>query len=253
MSKLKAVFFDMDGVIIDTEKDGHRVAFNQTFAEFGLSFQWDADHYCQLLRISGGKERMLHDFKTRGIPRSENDTLDELIIKLHKRKTEIFISLIESGNLPLRPGVRRFMKEANEKGLILGVCTTANERSAAAVTDQVLADVKFDFVLAGDQVKKKKPDPEIYLLALEKAGLPADACLVVEDSRVGVTAAKSAGLHVIATTNQYTEREDLSMADIIVSCLGDDEGEKAVVKSARKMSLPGGTVTVAQLIEYFSN
>ncbi|RPH49621.1 MAG: HAD family hydrolase [Desulfobacteraceae bacterium] len=253
MSALKAIFFDMDGVIIDTEKDGHRVAFNQTFIEFGFSFQWSVGYYHELLQISGGKERMRHDFRTRGIPELKSDQLDELIIKIHKRKTEIFISLIESGKLPLRPGIYRFMKEAMKKEMILGVCTTANERSASAVTKGVLADIAFDFVLAGDMVKKKKPDPEIYLMSLEKTGLPAESCIVVEDSRNGVTAAKSAGLNVIATTNQYTENEDLGMADIIVSCLGDYDGEKAVVKKAGKMPLPGGVVTVSQLIEYFSN
>ena len=253
MAEIKALFFDMDGVIIDTEKDGHRVAFNQTFQEFGFDFQWSIDHYHELLQISGGKERMRHDFQQRSIPDVRPEPLDELIIKLHKRKTEIFISLIESGKLPLRPGIHRFMTEAMEKGIRLGVCTTANERSAAAVTRGVLSNIRFDFVLAGDMVKKKKPDPEIYLTALSKSGLPKDACLVVEDSMNGVAAAKSAGLAVIATTNQYTEKEDLSAADIIVSCLGDPDGEKALVKKADRKPLTNDVITIADLLDYFKD
>lgn len=252
MSTLKAIFFDMDGVIIDTERDGHRVAFNQTFKEFGYPFEWSVGHYGELIKISGGKERMQHDFKSRGISDLESDTTGELIQKLHKRKTDIFISLIESGKLPLRPGVHRFMKEARDAGLLLGVCTTANERAAGAITRGMLSDIDFAFVLAGDRVSKKKPDPEIYLLALEMSGLPAENCLVVEDSRNGIVAAKKAGLPVLVTTNQYTENEDLSQADIIVSCLGDPEGEKAVLKKAGKNFPDTGVVSIHQVMKYFS-
>lgn len=252
MSKLKAIFFDMDGVIIDTERDGHRVAFNQTFKEFGYPFQWGVEHYGELIKISGGKERMRHDFVSRKMDGFGPGQSDKLIQELHKRKTDIFISLIESGKLPLRPGIHRFMKEAMNEGLIIGVCTTANERAATAIAKGLLADIDFAFVFAGDVVRKKKPDPEIYLLALEKAGLPAGNCLVVEDSQNGVLAAKKAGLSVMVTTNQYTENEDLSQADIIVSCLGDLNHKKAELKKASKYFTDTGEVTVDHIIEYFS-
>ena len=252
MSKLKAIFFDMDGVIIDTERDGHRVAFNQTFKEFGYPFEWGVEHYGELIKISGGKERMRHDFVSRKMDGFGPGQSDKLIQELHKRKTDIFISLIESGKLPLRPGIHRFMKEAMNEGLIIGVCTTANERAATAITKGLLADIDFAFVFAGDVVSKKKPDPEIYLLALEKAGLPADNSLVVEDSQNGVLAAKKAGLSVLVTTNQYTENEDLSLADIIVSCLGDLNHKKAELKKASKYFPDTGEVTIANIIEYFS-
>jgi HAD superfamily hydrolase (TIGR01509 family) len=252
MPILKAIFFDMDGVIIDTERDGHRVAFNQTFKEFGYSFQWGVEHYGELIKISGGKERMRHDFMSRGMNGFEPGQSNDLIQELHKRKTDIFISLIESGKLPLRPGIHRFMKEAVSEGLILGVCTTANERAATAITKGLLADIEFAFVFAGDMVHKKKPDPEIYLLAIEKTKLSAENCLVVEDSRNGILAAKRAGISVLATTNQYTENEDLSQADIIVSCLGDLNGEKAELKKADKYFPDSREVTVAHIMEYFS-
>ena len=255
MGDLKAIFFDQDGVIIDTEKDGHRVAFNETFIKFGYNFQWDVDCYQELLQISGGKERMRHYFHEEGLfTELPENKADDFIKDLHKKKTEIFISLIEAGKLPLRTGIRRVMKEAMEKGVRLGVCTTANERSANAIARGILQDIEFEFVLAGDVVSKKKPDPEIYLLALERSGLRPEECVVIEDSRNGILAAKAADLYVVATTNVYTENEDLSDADIIVSSLGDPGGEKGVLKKGDNSKLEfDGVLHVDQLIEYFSN
>jgi len=253
MAKVKALIFDQDGVIIDTERDGHRVAFNQTFQEFGYDFQWDVEKYHELLQVSGGKERMRHYLHTEGFgvevkPEEE----DALIKKMHKRKTAIFIELIESGKLPLRPGVKRLMQEAMDAGLTLGVCTTSNERAAHAVAYNILKDIKFDFVLAGDVVSKKKPDPEIYNLALQKTGLKPEECIVIEDSRNGVLAARAAGMNIVATTNVYTESEDLSEADIIVTCLGDPDGEKGELRQGGEGFDYDGVLRLDQLIEYFS-
>ena len=253
MSEIKAIFFDQDGVIIDTEKDGHRVAFNETFKEFGYGFEWDVDKYHELLRISGGKERMRQYFQEEGLFSDLTpDELTELIINLHKRKTEIFVRLIESGTLPLRTGVKRLMQEALDRGLIIGVCTTANERSARAIAQGMLGDIRFEFVLAGDVVKKKKPDPEIYLLALERTGLNPEACIVIEDSRNGVIAANRAGMKIVTTTNIYTENEDLSESDIIVTSLGDPDGEKGILKKGDEKLEFDGVITVDQLVRYFS-
>lgn len=254
MSKIKAIFFDQDGVVIDTEKDGHRVAFNETFKEFGYEFQWNVEKYHELLQISGGKERMRHYFQTEGVFSDLNkNEEDELIKKLHKTKTEIFIKLIESGKLPLRPGIKRLMKEAMGIGIILGICTTANERAANSIAMGMLKEINFEFVLAGDVVSRKKPDPEIYLLALDKTGLKPEECIVVEDSRNGVLAAKEAGMHIIATTNIYTEREDLNDAGIIVTCLGDPDGEKGLLKKGLEKQEFDGIIHADQLVQYFSS
>jgi HAD superfamily hydrolase (TIGR01509 family) len=252
MAAIKAIFFDQDGVIIDTEKDGHRVAFNEMFTEFGYDFQWDVDKYHELLQISGGKERMRHYFREEGLfsDLAEEEEA-EFLLKLHKRKTEIFVNLIERGKLPLRTGVKRLMTEAVENGLIIGVCTTANERSANAIAKGMLHDIKFEFVLAGDIVSKKKPDPEIYLLALERTGLKPEECIVIEDSRNGVLAAKDAGMWIVATTNIYTENEDLSDADIVVTSLGDPKGEKGALKKGDEGLGYDGVLKVDQLIKYF--
>lgn len=248
---IKAVLFDQDGVIIDTEKDGHRVAFNETFKEMGFDVEWDEEYYHELLQVGGGKERMKHHLHTHGFgkeikPEEEAD----LIKEMHRIKTDKFIHLIESGKLPLRPGAHRFMQEVMSEGLTLGVCTTSNERAAHAIAYNILKDIKFDLILAGDVVSHKKPDPEIYLLALSKTGLKPDECLVIEDSSNGVKAAKAAGMYVIATTNHYTEQEDLDDADVIASCLGDPGGEKGRLK---KGSIPNydGVLHVKQLVDYF--
>ncbi len=247
MAAIKAVFFDQDGVIIDTECDGHRVAFNQTFQDFGFDFEWSVDFYHEMLQVAGGKERMKHYFQQKGISIS-----DELIKKMHKHKTDIFIELIESGKLPLRSGVKRLMKEINDAGLILGICTTSTERAARAVVRTMLSDVKFDFVLAGDVVKMKKPDPEIYQLALQKSGLQPHECLVIEDSRQGVLAAHAAGIRVVATTNPYTKNEDLSGAEIIVTALGDEGGEKGKLKKGWEGMAYDGNLRLDQLVAFFT-
>jgi len=121
------------------------------------------------------------------------------------------------------------------------------------VAYKILKDIEFDFVIAGDVVGKKKPDPEIYNLALEKTGLKPEECIGIEDSRNGVLAAEAAGMHIVATTNFYTEREDLSQADIIVTCLGDPDSEKGVLKAGGEGLDYDGVLHADQLIKYFSS
>jgi len=227
MTLPQALFFDMDGVIIDTEKDGHRVAFNRAFKEFGYDVSWDVEEYGKLLRISGGKERMRHYFATTGFGRDIGpETIDHTIRLLHKRKTEIFVDLIQSGSLTLRPGIHRLMREANDYDIPVCICTTANQKAAQAVTDQSLGDINFAHILAGDIVGKKKPAPDIYLLALEKTGANPQKCVVVEDSRNGMLAGYAAGMKVVVTTSIYTSQEDFTEASLVVSCLGDPGGER---------------------------
>jgi HAD superfamily hydrolase (TIGR01509 family) len=177
--------------------------------------------------------------------------LDELIKQMHKAKTQKFIELIESGQLPLRPGIHRFMHEANLAGLVIGICTTSDVNAANAIAYKILSDIKLDFVLAGDMVTKKKPDPEIYNLALKDCDLLPEECIVIEDSHNGLQAAKNAGLRVIATTNPYTEKEDLHEADLILTCLGDPDGEKATLVAGKLDSEFDGVLHVSQLQKKF--
>jgi len=222
-AKLKALIFDCDGVLAETERDGHRVAFNQAFAEKGFGIEWDGNLYKELLKIGGGKERMTHFFDRTSWPCGAGDR-DALIRELHERKTALYTRIIESGQLPLRPGVARLVDEAIAAGVRLAVCSTSNERSVNAVVERLLGPqrkAKFNVILAGDIVSKKKPDPEIYTLVLDRLHLEPVECVVVEDNRNGLLAAKGAGMHCVVTTNGYTEDEDFTEADLVVSELGD--------------------------------
>ncbi len=220
---MKALIFDCDGVLVDTERDGHRIAFNRAFRHFGLNVEWSVDQYGELLKISGGKERMRYFFEENGWP--ENATGHDAYLKdLHKVKTDLFMQIIESGELPLRSGVARLIDEAIEAGLKLAICSTSNERSVNLIATKMLERSRFEKfgqILAGDVVSRKKPDPEIYNMVKERLGLRGEDCLVVEDSRNGLLAVKNAGMRCLVTISAYTREEDFTEADLVVEELGD--------------------------------
>jgi HAD superfamily hydrolase (TIGR01509 family) len=235
---MKALIFDCDGVLVDTERDGHRAAFNQAFAAFGLDIEWDVALYGELLQVAGGKERMRHFFEKNGWPEAAGSDRDAFLAELHKRKTALFTDLIASGKLPLRPGVLRIVDEAVAESIRLGVCTTSNPKSVSGVLDLMGADrkSKFEFVLAGDIVSRKKPDPEIYELAKRSLGLPASDCVVIEDSRNGLLAALGAGLPCFITTSTYTVDEDFSGAIGVAPELGDPPQATVTLRDLRNIS-----------------
>ncbi len=241
---LKAVLFDLDGVIIDTERHGHRVAFNDAFIRLGYpDVVWDEELYHQLLQVGGGKERIRHYFEQHYAGQNPPADVAAFAAEAHRCKTSLFVERLP--RLPLRPGVRRFMSEVRDSGVPIGICTTSNERVAATVRDVILPDIPFTIVIAGDMVTRKKPDPEIYTMALRQLGVSPAEALVVEDSAIGVQAGKAAGCTVLATYNGYTEQEDLSPADFIVSSLGDIDGEKTIVRKERFPIAPAGYVSAA--------
>lgn len=222
---MEALIFDCDGVIVDTERDGHRVAFNKAFALKGVDAAWGIDQYRELVHVAGGKERMRHFFNQTGWPEGYPDK-DLLIKELHKIKTEEFMDLIQSGALPLRPGVARLIDEAIEQDIALAVCSTSNERAVNTIIDVLLGQERknaFSAILAGDVVSRKKPDPEIYLLCQQRLQVDPAQCVVVEDNRNGLMAAKAAGMICVVTTNPYTASEDFTGADLVVDQLGDGE------------------------------
>lgn len=220
---MKALIFDCDGVLADTERDGHRVAFNEAFAQLGCGVNWDAEIYKEILKISGGKERIRYYFNRYGWPEGVRDR-DSFVRIAYELKTDIFLQIVEKDGLSLRPGVARLVDEAIEARLTLAVCSTASERAVNLIVEKLLGQdrkSRFDLILAGDVVTRKKPDPEIYNLALQRLGLRPEDCVVIEDSRNGLLAAKGAGMYCVITTNAYTEDEDFREADLVVSDLGD--------------------------------
>jgi len=241
VSTMEALIFDCDGVLADTERDGHRVAFNRAFQEAGLDTNWDVCLYGQLLKIGGGKERMRGYFDQYGWPVAEPKR-DELIKQLHALKTEIFMRIISSGELPVRPGINRIVDEAAAAGVRLAVCSTSNERAVNEVVRVLLGperQKKFDGIFAGDIVPKKKPDPAIYLFAVKKLGLDPARCLVVEDSRNGLLAAKAAGMRCVITQSAYTIEEDFSEADAVYPELGDPPGPHVTFADLRRIAETG--------------
>ena len=248
---MPALVFDCDGVLADTERYGHLPAFNQTFAEFGLPVQWTEDEYAEKLRIGGGKERMASlltpEFGAEaGLP-TDPDGQRQVIADWHRRKTEIYTTMVAEGRLPGRPGVARLVDEAHAAGWVLAVASTSAEPSVRAVLEHVVGPERAAAftVLAGDIVPRKKPAPDIYLLVVDQLGLDRGSTLVVEDSRNGLLAAHEAGLICLVTVNGYTEHEDFTEAALVVTTLGDPDGEHTKVLANRSAARPGDWITLA--------
>ncbi len=224
---MPALIFDCDGVLADTERDGHLPAFNTTFAEFGLPISWDDATYAEKLKVGGGKERIATALTpallARGGLSAEPEEQAALIRRLHARKTELFTERVEAGMLPARPGIQRLIGEALEAGWTVAVASTSAEKSVRAVLLHAVGERSYDqvHVFAGDIVAHKKPAPDIYLKVLAHLGLDPADCVVVEDSGIGVDAAASAGLTVLVTVSTYTAADDFSRAAVVLPSLGD--------------------------------
>ena len=251
---VSALVFDCDGVLSDTERDGHRPAFNQTFREFGIPVEWSEAEYAEKLQIAGGKERMASlltpAFVAANRLPSDPEGQAALLAAWHKRKTAIYTEMVQAGRLPARPGIGRIIAEAQDAGWRLAVASTSAEPSVRAILEQAAGPeraARFDLVLAGDVVPRKKPAPDIYMLALERLGLNATDALAIEDSRNGLLSATGAGLRCVMTVNGYTEEEDNTEAILVVSSLGDPGGERTRVLANRSAAQPTEFVTLGDL------
>lgn len=225
MSELAALLFDVDGTLADTERDGHRVAFNLAFTEAGLDWDWSVDLYGKLLAVTGGKERIRYYLErfNRDFPRPEE--LDGFIAGLHRSKTRHYTEMLAAGRIPLRSGVRRLLESARAQGLRLAIATTTTPANVTALLRHSLApDAEdwFDVIAAGDIVPAKKPAPDIFVWAMEQMGLKPDQCLAFEDSENGLLSASGAGIEaVVVTVNDYTRDHDFAGASLVLDQLGD--------------------------------
>ena len=228
---MSAFIFDVDGTLVESE-ELHRTAFNEAFGKANLSWHWDSYRYKELLKVSGGKERLRAFVDEEEI--TPDSPLDELVEHLHRAKTAFYTSAVEDGALALKPGVAALIAEARDRGIRLAIATTTSRANVDALLAAVFDDAGiFEVIACGDMVPAKKPAPDIYELALRELGLPASECLAFEDSENGLRSAKAAGLRCVVTPALYTSDEDFGTADLVLddltdqaavfALLGDDE------------------------------
>ncbi|MDY7021559.1 MAG: HAD family hydrolase [Cyanobacteriota bacterium] len=220
---LKALIFDVDGTLAETERDGHRVAFNQAFTEAKIDWNWSVDFYGDLLAVSGGKERIQYYIEEYQPNLDISQDLDEFIVSLHDLKSQHYRDILASGKIPLRPGIKRLIQAARTAGIRLAIATTSSLPNVMKLLEKTLDPDWFEVIAAGDMVPEKKPAPDIYYYTLQHLKLSPDDCIVFEDSNHGVQAATTVGLTTIITVNNYTRNQDFSGASLIVDHLGEPD------------------------------
>ncbi len=226
MAELAALLFDVDGTLADTERDGHRVAFNRAFVEAGLAWEWDVPLYGELLRITGGKERMRHYLEQYQPAATLPGDPDDWIADLHRAKTRHYEALLGEGGIPLRPGVERLLREAREAGYRLAIATTTTPANVTALLENAVGPDAlqwFEVIAAGDVVPAKKPAPDIYHYAMQNMALGPSQCIAFEDSHNGILASKGAGLKTIITVNDYTRDHDFDDAELVLDSFGEPQ------------------------------
>jgi len=233
---LQALVWDVDGTLAETEDEGHRIAFNLAFEEAGLPWRWDSAVYGELLRVTGGKERLLAWWRRVDPVEAARPEAATTIRRLHELKTAHYLALLRGGGIVLRAGVRRLVEETHRQGLRQAIATTTTPDNVSWLLEVTLGAQGarvFEVIGAGDVVPHKKPAPDIYLWVLERLGLPAADCLAIEDSAAGAAAARAAGLPVIVTRSRYSAGEDVGTVLADLGGLGEPSAVAAGVAQGR--------------------
>ncbi|MDH5300474.1 MAG: HAD family hydrolase [Gammaproteobacteria bacterium] len=247
--QLEALLFDVDGTLSDTERDGHRVAFNLAFKDAGLDWDWDEELYGDLLTVTGGKERMDFYIEKYRPDFKKPDDYSGFLKKMHAAKTEHFTRMLKDGVIGLRPGVKRLIAEARAQGLRLAVVTTTTPANVEALLTAALAPDAmswFECIAAGDIVPAKKPAPDIYFWALDKMKLKPEQCVALEDSGNGIKSSLGAKVKTVITINGYTRDEDFTGASVVVDNMGEPGAPCQVISG----SLGGQTLINVAALRY---
>ena len=218
---LRAVIFDVDGTLADTERDGHRVAFNEAFAAAGLDYRWSVSEYGELLALTGGRRRIARYLESRGHSEAEAEAL---AAQLHRDKTRRFAALVRAGAMQARPGAAELINALRAEGVATAVATTGTADWVLPLLDTLFGLDLFDVVVTRSDITDLKPDPAVYLEAMARLGITPAEAVAVEDSANGVQAAVAAGLRCVAVVNGYTRDQDLSGAVAVLDDLARPEG-----------------------------
>jgi HAD superfamily hydrolase (TIGR01509 family) len=234
MADLEALIFDVDGTLADTERDGHRVAFNLAFKDAGLDWNWSVALYGDLLAVTGGKERIRYYLERYNSNFKAPSDLEGFIAGLHAAKTQHYTRMLSEGLIPVRRGVKRLIREAKEEGLRLAIATTTTPANVSALLQHSLdpdSETWFEVIAAGDVVPAKKPAPDIYLWAMQQMNLQPQVCLAIEDSYNGVQSASGASIKsILVTTNSYTQGDDFNGASLVIDQLGEPDRPFRVIR-----------------------
>jgi len=235
---LRAILFDVDGTLADTEALGHRPAYNRAFRELGLQFRWGPKLYRKLLKQPGGRERLRYYFSKYHPPLGEHQaeadaSMDAWVSRVHELKSVHFKRYMRHGRVPLRPGIARLMREAREAGLQLAIVTNASRKTLQPVLrysmgPELAAEVAV--IASGEEVTRKKPAPDVYRLAMQRLGVTPSECVALEDSEMGLEAAAAAGVPAVVTLNADTLMQDFTEASLVVSSLGEPGAPMRVIR-----------------------
>ena len=222
---MEALIWDVDGTLAETE-EVHRAAFNTTFQQAGYDWMWSRETYRELLRVTGGVERITHFLRSQRPGEIAEREMPDIVKALHRAKTANYVRALQSGEVLLRPGVARVLTEAREAGLRLAIATTTSPPNIEALIDHSPDAVRMDWfevIGAGGVIPNKKPAPDIYNWTLERLDLPPGDCLALEDSRNGLESALAAGVPTVITYSSYTDRQDFGGALAAADSFGEPD------------------------------
>jgi HAD superfamily hydrolase (TIGR01509 family) len=228
---LSVLIFDVDGTLAETE-EMHRRAFNLAFAESGLAWNWSHARYLELLGVTGGKERIRHFAAQSDAGFLHAGGADDRIATLHRLKTAHYVRLVGEGDIGLRPGVARLIREARESGLRLAIATTTSRANVINLLTATLGAEGpglFDAISASDSAENKKPSPDVYFHVLKALDCAADHCIAFEDSQNGLRSARAAGIETVVTLSDFTTCDDPMDALAVLSDLGEPDQPFSVV------------------------